>query len=428
MIFISYRRDGGIEFANHLKDSLKKEYDVFFDLDSIRNGKFDEQLYEKIDQADDVIVICSPGALDKRYKEDWMFLEIQRALQLKKNIILVTLPGFEFSNNLDPEIAELKYYQALNASHEYYDAFLDKLKSYLVSKKSIQQKKKTAMKVLIPIAAGILMLSIGIFAATRLMHRDESPNKLSENSSEPAAAEEKSDEAHEGTLLGTFVTVKSDDLSGIPVYNEKGGTQSAATIPEGRACKVTDRVNYAGNEWIYADYCGIKGWVHGDMLRKISSDALFLDLEENPENNIVYVDAESTDLHTEPSEWSGVAAADIPYGEEFEVEEISDGWAKVVHNGEEAYLDMHAADFYCSQYYQVEIGSSKATSIALRDDRSEDAEKIDTIKDGELLQIAKHIEGWGKVTINGSEGWIKMHYLTPCSPDGELFNSSDESD
>ena len=150
MIFISYRRKGGIEFASHLKDSLDEDYDVFFDIDSMRNGRFNEQLYDHIDQADDVIVICSPNCFQpKNAQTDWMSLEIRRALDLKKNIILVTLPGFEFPDEMDPKICEIVYYQAINASYEYYDAFLRKLKNYLESTPKTDISKTSTSKLVI---------------------------------------------------------------------------------------------------------------------------------------------------------------------------------------------------------------------------------------------------------------------------------------
>ena len=44
-IFISYRRKGGYETAKHLYDLFSKDgYRVSFDLDTLRNGDFDQAL------------------------------------------------------------------------------------------------------------------------------------------------------------------------------------------------------------------------------------------------------------------------------------------------------------------------------------------------------------------------------------------------
>ena len=62
-IFISYRRKGGYETAKHLYDLFSKDgYRVSFDLDTLRNGDFDQALLKRIDQCSDFILILSKGA------------------------------------------------------------------------------------------------------------------------------------------------------------------------------------------------------------------------------------------------------------------------------------------------------------------------------------------------------------------------------
>ena len=61
-IFISYRRKGGYETAKHLYDLFSKDgYRVSFDLDTLRNGDFDQALLKRIDQCSDFILILSKG-------------------------------------------------------------------------------------------------------------------------------------------------------------------------------------------------------------------------------------------------------------------------------------------------------------------------------------------------------------------------------
>ena len=65
-IFISYRRKTGVDDARLLQQSLKaRGYNVFFDYDSLRDGKFDERIYAAIEEAPIFILILSEGALDK---------------------------------------------------------------------------------------------------------------------------------------------------------------------------------------------------------------------------------------------------------------------------------------------------------------------------------------------------------------------------
>ena len=65
-------------------------YEVFFDVESMRAGKFNRQLYERIEECGDILVILPPHALDFRdTEEDWVRMEIAHALKEKKNVIPV---------------------------------------------------------------------------------------------------------------------------------------------------------------------------------------------------------------------------------------------------------------------------------------------------------------------------------------------------
>ena len=64
-IFISYRRQGGYDTAKHLNDLLVRDgYRVSFDIDTLRNGDFDVQLLNRIDQCEDFILIVDEKARD----------------------------------------------------------------------------------------------------------------------------------------------------------------------------------------------------------------------------------------------------------------------------------------------------------------------------------------------------------------------------
>lgn len=64
-IFISYRRDGGFETAKHLNDLLVHDgYTVSFDIDTLREGDFDETLLKRIDQCVDFILVVDKHTLD----------------------------------------------------------------------------------------------------------------------------------------------------------------------------------------------------------------------------------------------------------------------------------------------------------------------------------------------------------------------------
>lgn len=83
-IFISYRRTGGFESANLIAEKLKgMGYSVFFDLESLRSGKFNEQLYLVIEQCRDFVVVLPDKALERcsnadgtANEEDWIRKEV----------------------------------------------------------------------------------------------------------------------------------------------------------------------------------------------------------------------------------------------------------------------------------------------------------------------------------------------------------------
>ncbi|MBR5603949.1 MAG: TIR domain-containing protein [Bacteroidales bacterium] len=168
-IFISYRRSS-YDTANLIATRLKAAgYSVFFDMETLRSGKFNEQLFEFIDNCKDFILILPPNALDRCVNEDdWVRLETLRAMSAKKNIIPVMLNGFAWPTPMPAGMEELSFYQALTASSvEYFDLSMERLqKKYLLSKPHVATKllaKKTgilavAMAVIFAILYGIFMI------------------------------------------------------------------------------------------------------------------------------------------------------------------------------------------------------------------------------------------------------------------------------
>ena len=148
-IFISYRRDGGFETAKHLNDLLVHDgYTVSFDIDTLREGDFDETLLKRIDQCVDFILVVDKHTFDRTLdpeidpKKDWLRTELAYALKLKKNIIPVLLSGANFPSNLPDDLKEIHRYNGLYHNSEYVDAFYEKMKGFLLSQPSNNMKVK----------------------------------------------------------------------------------------------------------------------------------------------------------------------------------------------------------------------------------------------------------------------------------------------
>lgn len=136
-IFISYRRDGGFETASLIAEKLRNAgYRVFLDVESLRAGKFNEQLYSVIKQCTDFILVLPKDGLERCANEaDWVRLEVLCAMEHNKNIIPVMLNGFDWPESMPPGLEGLNEYQSIAAgNYNFFDASVDRLRSYLKSK------------------------------------------------------------------------------------------------------------------------------------------------------------------------------------------------------------------------------------------------------------------------------------------------------
>ena len=121
--------------ARNLNDRLTlKGYSVFFDFESIRDGKFNTQIYEAIQQADDFIFVLSQSALEHcSHPGDWVRNELEYALKLDKHILLVC-PEEHFSGFPEDRPASLQpitFLQIHFLSQRYYDQSIQEIVSSL---------------------------------------------------------------------------------------------------------------------------------------------------------------------------------------------------------------------------------------------------------------------------------------------------------
>ena len=134
-VFISYRRTS-FESANLIATRLRAEgYRVFFDMETMRSGLFNEQLYSVIESCKDFVIILSPDALDRCNEEgDWVRNEVLHALKTKRNIVPVMLNGFQWPLPMPDGMEELAWYQGVPASQDFFDLSMKRLQSYLKSR------------------------------------------------------------------------------------------------------------------------------------------------------------------------------------------------------------------------------------------------------------------------------------------------------
>ena len=165
-IFISYRRNGGFETAKHLYDLLIRDnYSVSFDIDTLRSGDFDIQLYSRIDECTDFVLIVNENAFERTLEQDadprkdWLRCELSYALLKKKNIIPILLPGASIPENLPYDIKDITLKNGPLYNNVYFDAFYqDLVKRFLLSK-----PRSSRLKMLFVSVAALIFVALSLY-------------------------------------------------------------------------------------------------------------------------------------------------------------------------------------------------------------------------------------------------------------------------
>lgn len=170
-IFISYRREGGLELADSIYQRLiNAGYSAFLDLEQLNSGKFNTKLIGVIEQCQDFILVLPPDALDRCADEDdWVRQEVECALKHKKNIIPIMLRGFEWPSvdALPESLRDLPNYNGISASdHNVFVENVERLKrNFLKSKPGItwRRYRKIAWSLI-----AVVLIVLGVVAGMYL--------------------------------------------------------------------------------------------------------------------------------------------------------------------------------------------------------------------------------------------------------------------
>lgn len=160
-VFISYRRTS-YDTANLIAVKLRHAgFRVFFDVDTLTGGKFNEQLLDVIANCKDFILILPENALDRCHEtDDWIRKEVICALENNKNIVPVMLDRFVWPKEMPKGMEDLPNYQAVTAvGHEFFDMAVERLQTFLKSKptKPFGKWMRAAGMVL-----GVIVILLGI--------------------------------------------------------------------------------------------------------------------------------------------------------------------------------------------------------------------------------------------------------------------------
>ena len=175
-IFISYRRDGGEFLAGRVSDKLSDMgYSVFYDIESMRSGAFNNQIYSAIDQCEDVLLVLPPNGLDRCADEgDWVRKEIEYALNSGKNIIPLLMNGFQFPNDMPASIAPVAMREGVLVDSHYFDAVINRICTLMTSKPHGPSEKESE-----ELKNGVRFLSRKMYAQASACFEREICNNMS---------------------------------------------------------------------------------------------------------------------------------------------------------------------------------------------------------------------------------------------------------
>lgn len=256
---------------------------------------------------------------------------------------------------------------------------------------------------------GVLCLIIAFWATYRYM--------MGLDLMDSPSSEKEQQVVKEKEMRGTYCTLKSNSLDGVPIYAEPGETAQIGFIPEGKCCQILKMRTVEGKKWAQVDYCGLSGWLKMRRVHYISDESCYIQ-----EGSIVFMNAlteKGIKGYREPTVSSEVVVEDIKYGTEYEVLQLKNGWGQVKEeDGTLFWINMYHMGSYPCERWMVETLSS-AKEINLRQEPGEKEKMLGKVPEDTRVIISEYQNGWGKIQYNGMDGWVMLHYLTPVAEEAK---------
>jgi tetratricopeptide (TPR) repeat protein len=142
-IFISYRRNPDAWVSRMIYDSLVGQgYDVFLDTEAIEAGRFENVILNEIGARTHFIVLVSESWAESVVDPaSWCFRELERALDLKKNVIPVLINGATYGLSIfnNRVLSELPKLNSLVLHPEYFEGGMQRLQKQLLKQPTLQE-------------------------------------------------------------------------------------------------------------------------------------------------------------------------------------------------------------------------------------------------------------------------------------------------
>lgn len=151
-VFISYRREGGLDFARSIAYYLRIEgLQCFFDQRELKTGQFNQQIYTAIDNSRYFLAVITPGSLERCAGEnDWVRNEIEHAIEQGLTIIPVAIRGekLSFPDNLPASMGKLKTAQAsfIDRETDFEDTIVKMLRDQMTNLSTTTERQRKKAK------------------------------------------------------------------------------------------------------------------------------------------------------------------------------------------------------------------------------------------------------------------------------------------
>lgn len=121
-VFISYHRDNNYFVGRLFKDLQEHYFNPFLDIKDIGSGRYDQQIYNAIDECKHFILVLSSNTLRCCWNpKDWVRKEVEFAIKKKKHIIVIQLQDFKYPLFIPDSLKPIKHLQAIFPSPETFD-------------------------------------------------------------------------------------------------------------------------------------------------------------------------------------------------------------------------------------------------------------------------------------------------------------------
>jgi hypothetical protein len=141
-VFISYRRSESKYAAVAVFQYLtSRGYDVFMDYESLGSGNFEQVILAEIAARPHFILLLAPKSLDRIVeRRDWLRREIERAIELERNVIPLFFDGFKFNQVerlLTGNLVKLKDFNGFDIYIDYFFDGMSKLENRFLNSRPV---------------------------------------------------------------------------------------------------------------------------------------------------------------------------------------------------------------------------------------------------------------------------------------------------